>query len=549
MRKYSKFFRSEISDDTDSQCSSPCSPTITPGHGNGHAFERQLSKLSSFNFKPTGLRSGSIPVPPEEFRCPISLQLMYDPVIISSGQTYERTCIEKWFNDGHHTCPKTQQHLLHSCLTPNYCVKALIGSWCQQNKLPLPIAPPSSLDLNYWRLALGSEQEIILLDSKSMDSRVVPIDKKSEEIVVNSEDFEEDDLFVRYEKLLYVLYNGKNGKEQHDAVEQIRLLLKDNDEARAYMGANGFIDGLFLFLRSAIEEGDENSQAVATMALFNLSVNNSRNKRLMLSAGVITLLEEMMLTSTAYEAAVALYLNLSCLDNAKPVIGSSKVVPFLVKLLRLENCKPQCRADSLHTLYNISNYAPNINSLLCAGIVNSLHTLITRSSVSEEKKIGWAEKSIAVLINLASNKLGRRDIISTPGLVSDIAKALDTDDPVQQEQAIYCLLQLCNEDPTCCNMVLQEGVIPALVLVSATGTPRGKEKAQKLLMLFREIRQSESSPEKHRMEINRDNVAATTMEGKYLVKSPQKRTSRSVRRRLTAIWKRKYFSLYQCVGD
>jgi hypothetical protein len=36
-------------------------------------------------------------LPPEELRCPISLQLMSDPVIVASGQTYERVCIEKWF--------------------------------------------------------------------------------------------------------------------------------------------------------------------------------------------------------------------------------------------------------------------------------------------------------------------------------------------------------------------------------------------------------------------------------------------------------------------
>ncbi|KAG7597104.1 U box domain, partial [Arabidopsis suecica] len=34
-------------------------------------------------------------IPPEELRCPISLQLMCDPVITASGHTYERVCIEK----------------------------------------------------------------------------------------------------------------------------------------------------------------------------------------------------------------------------------------------------------------------------------------------------------------------------------------------------------------------------------------------------------------------------------------------------------------------
>ncbi|RHN81434.1 putative aminoacyltransferase, E1 ubiquitin-activating enzyme [Medicago truncatula] len=32
---------------------------------------------------------------PEDFRCPISLELREDPVIVSTGQTYERSCIQK----------------------------------------------------------------------------------------------------------------------------------------------------------------------------------------------------------------------------------------------------------------------------------------------------------------------------------------------------------------------------------------------------------------------------------------------------------------------
>ncbi|CAJ2645268.1 unnamed protein product [Trifolium pratense] len=30
------------------------------------------------------------PIIPDDFRCPISLELMKDPVIVSTGQTYER---------------------------------------------------------------------------------------------------------------------------------------------------------------------------------------------------------------------------------------------------------------------------------------------------------------------------------------------------------------------------------------------------------------------------------------------------------------------------
>ncbi|KAK9092024.1 hypothetical protein Syun_026935 [Stephania yunnanensis] len=74
--------------------SAPCSLTVLssfeegsrPG-SNDKAIERQLSKVSSFNFRPSCRRSWQIPVPPDELKCPISLQLMYDPVIISFATT------------------------------------------------------------------------------------------------------------------------------------------------------------------------------------------------------------------------------------------------------------------------------------------------------------------------------------------------------------------------------------------------------------------------------------------------------------------------------
>ncbi|KAL2559926.1 U-box domain-containing protein 45 [Forsythia ovata] len=120
--------------------------------------------FSSFNFRSTFKHMS---LPPEELRCPLSLQLMYDPVIIASGQTYERICIEKWFSDGHNTCPKTQQQLPHLFLTPNYCVKGLVVSWCEQNGIPAPDGPPESLDVNYWGLTLSESDSA---NSKSLES-------------------------------------------------------------------------------------------------------------------------------------------------------------------------------------------------------------------------------------------------------------------------------------------------------------------------------------------------------------------------------------------
>jgi hypothetical protein len=44
---------------------------------------------------------------PSFFKCPISLELMKDPVVLCIGQSYERSNIEPWLEAGNHTCLAT----------------------------------------------------------------------------------------------------------------------------------------------------------------------------------------------------------------------------------------------------------------------------------------------------------------------------------------------------------------------------------------------------------------------------------------------------------
>ncbi|CAK8566050.1 unnamed protein product [Lathyrus sativus] len=88
------------------------------------------------------------PVPvPADFCCPLSLELMTDPVIVASGQTYERAFIKNWIDLGLTVCPKTHQSLSHTNLIPNYTVKALIANWCESNNVKL-VDPTKSTVLN-----------------------------------------------------------------------------------------------------------------------------------------------------------------------------------------------------------------------------------------------------------------------------------------------------------------------------------------------------------------------------------------------------------------
>jgi hypothetical protein len=87
---------------------------------------------------------------PSFFVCPISLELMRDPVTLSTGMTYDRPSIEKWLGFGNKTCPTTNQVLESDEMIPNHTLRRLIQTWCVKNqaygveRIPTPKAPVES---------------------------------------------------------------------------------------------------------------------------------------------------------------------------------------------------------------------------------------------------------------------------------------------------------------------------------------------------------------------------------------------------------------------
>ena len=62
---------------------------------------------------------------PDEFYCPITGNLMEDPVIVPGGHSYERASILKWLQVKE-ICPLTRKPLSVDDLTPNRALKYLI---------------------------------------------------------------------------------------------------------------------------------------------------------------------------------------------------------------------------------------------------------------------------------------------------------------------------------------------------------------------------------------------------------------------------------------
>jgi hypothetical protein len=70
-------------------------------------------------------RAGGVP---DHFICPISLEIMQDPVICCDGNTYERREITHWLSN-HDTSPKTNLPLTNKVLIPNQAIKSGIAKF------------------------------------------------------------------------------------------------------------------------------------------------------------------------------------------------------------------------------------------------------------------------------------------------------------------------------------------------------------------------------------------------------------------------------------
>jgi len=86
---------------------------------------------------------------PDEFKCPITHEVMGDPVTIADGRTYERSAIEQWLARSN-TSPMTGAILAHTHVVPNENLRILISSGSSRRSVqgvvsqeaPPPVATP-----------------------------------------------------------------------------------------------------------------------------------------------------------------------------------------------------------------------------------------------------------------------------------------------------------------------------------------------------------------------------------------------------------------------
>jgi len=78
----------------------------------------------------------------DEFTCPITCELIHDPVMCADGHTYERSSITRWLAL-HDTSPKTGKPLSHKLVVENFNLKRLIDDLIEEGGAGLYTKPSS----------------------------------------------------------------------------------------------------------------------------------------------------------------------------------------------------------------------------------------------------------------------------------------------------------------------------------------------------------------------------------------------------------------------
>jgi len=78
---------------------------------------------------------------PREYICPVSLELMRDPVLlVETGQVYDRSSIEGWFKAGKSTCPVSGAKVKQMRLSPIFPLRSAIQAYAKEQGIELDMA-------------------------------------------------------------------------------------------------------------------------------------------------------------------------------------------------------------------------------------------------------------------------------------------------------------------------------------------------------------------------------------------------------------------------
>ncbi|KAH9304652.1 hypothetical protein KI387_009056, partial [Taxus chinensis] len=434
-----------------------------------------------------------VPIP-GDFRCPLSLELMSDPVIVASGQTYERAYIQQWLDQGMTTCPKTHQTLSHKNLIPNYTVKALIANWCESNNVPLP--EPAKLLLN---TSPRNQMQIFDSDSGLLPTSNNSVVKNSASEALCQKEVSPEELGLEKEKLGFFPRSTpehgepsthrsplNNGEHQIQVAEEITNHVSDQTQGHSRnvslsSTASSLDDGQTSVGGDApVSEGNtalsdcspyssdvsgELGTPLSTTRSHRSDIGTSRLSERVFHGGRIP---NLWGRRTEDRNAMPSIISSSSADTDVDVSSIRLQVERLVEDLQSDSAEIQrAAAGELRLLakYNMENRITIANCGATRHLVGMLSSLDLKTQ----------ENAVTALLNLSINDNNKNEIAAA-GAIDPLINVLRVGNPEAKENAAATLFSLSVMEE---NKIAigQSGAIPPLVDLLMNGTPRGKKDA------------------------------------------------------------------------
>ena len=153
----------------------------------------------------------------ESFLCPLTKQVMRDPVTIDSGVTFEREAIMKWLNEclssgKRLVCPVSKKELSSTDLNPSIALRNTIDEWMNRNEA-------AKLDVAHKSLTSDSTESDILQALQYVDE-ICQRSRSNRQVV------RRDGLISMIAELL----KNSSTKVRQKALETLRSVAKDDDD-------------------------------------------------------------------------------------------------------------------------------------------------------------------------------------------------------------------------------------------------------------------------------------------------------------------------------
>ncbi|EXB56301.1 U-box domain-containing protein 43 [Morus notabilis] len=209
----------------------------------------------------------------DAFVCPLTKQVMHDPVTSENGQTFEREAIEKWFKECKESgrklvCPLTLKEVKSTDLKPSIALRNTIEEWNARNEAV-------QLDVARRLLNLNSSESDVLLALKFVQN-ICQKSRSSKHIARSA----------GLIPMIIDMLKSSSRKVRYRALETLRIVVEDNDDNKEIFAEGDTVRTIVKFLSH--EQSKEREEAVSL--LYELSKTEALCEKIGAINGAILML-------------------------------------------------------------------------------------------------------------------------------------------------------------------------------------------------------------------------------------------------------------------